>query len=77
MKSFFVSILAQCMTAQPIFLDGDNWDIRYVWTCEQIDYRNQGIQIKAYAEYPISATTTKTDLFNRFPENEVDEVIGD
>jgi|TARA_R100000081_G_scaffold57333_1_gene28293 hypothetical protein len=77
MKSFFVSILAQCMTAEPVFLDGDNWDIRYVWTCEEIDYHNKTIQIKAYAQYPISETTTKTDLFNRFPESEIDEVIGE
>jgi len=77
MKSFFVSILAQCMTAKPVFLEGDDWDIIYEWTCEDIQYRNNTIQIKAYAQYPNSEITTETDLFNRFPENEVDEVIGD
>jgi len=77
MKSFFVSILAQCITAKPIFLEGDSWDIEYVWACEDVFQYNKTIQIKAYAQYPISEKTTTTDLFNRFPENEIDEVIGD
>lgn len=77
MKSFFVSILAQCITAKPVFLEGDDWDIEYVWACEHTFDYNNTIQIKAYAQYPISENTTTTDLFNRFPEKDVTEVIGD
>ena len=76
MKSFFISALAACMTPTPVFYDGDNWDIVYDWTCEDIEYGTKTIQIKAFAEFPASSTST-IDLFNRFPTSDPDEVISE
>ena len=76
MKSFFISALAACMTPKPVFYDGDNWDIVYDWTCEDIEHGTKTIQIKAFAEYPTTSTTT-IDLFNRFPTSDPDEVISE
>jgi len=65
MNSYFVSIIATCITAQPIFLEGDKWDIEYLWTCEEVSRDTKTIQIKAYAQYPETTTAFTTDLFNR------------
>ena len=72
MKSFFISALAACMTPKPLLLEGDNWDIVYEWTCEDMEHGTKTIQIKAFAEYPTSSTMT-IDLFNRFPMSKVEE----
>jgi|TARA_R110000823_G_scaffold13053_1_gene43342 hypothetical protein len=76
MKSFFISALAACMTPKPIQLEGDNWDYVYEWTCEDMEHGTKTIQIKAFAEYPTTSTTT-IDLFNRFPESEIVEVVSE
>ena len=73
MKSFFISALAACMSPKPIFLDGDNWDLTYEWSCEEMEVENKAMQINAFAEYPITSTTTR-DLFNRFPESRIVEI---
>lgn len=76
MKSFFISALAACMVPKPVFYDGDNWDIVYEWTCEEMDHGTKTIQIKAFAEFPTSSTST-IDLFNRFPTSDSDEVVSE
>jgi|TARA_R110000772_G_scaffold220472_1_gene330952 hypothetical protein len=76
MKSFFISALAACMTPKPIQLEGDNWDYVYEWTCEGMEHGTKTIQIKAFAEYPTTSTTT-IDLFNRFPESKIVEVVNE
>ena len=76
MKSFFISAIAACMTPKPVFYDGDNWDIVYEWTCEDMEHGTKTIQIKAFAEFPTSSTST-IDLFNRFPTSDPDEVISE
>ena len=72
MNSFFISVLTACVTPKPILLDGDNWDIVYEWSCNELEGGTKTIQIYAYAEYPLTSTTT-IDLFNRFPESKIVE----
>ena len=69
MNSFFVSVLAACMTPKSVQFEGDNWDYVYEWTCDEMGESHKTIQIKAYAEYPLTSTTT-IDLFNRYPVSE-------
>tara|TARA_R110000823_G_scaffold233375_1_gene359785 strand:+ start:380 stop:574 length:195 start_codon:yes stop_codon:yes gene_type:complete len=64
------------MTPKVVHEENLQWDYVYEWSCEDVEVGESTIQIKAYAEYPIT-TTTEIDLFNRFPIQKSPEVVDE